>query len=460
MEAVFGVDVGTGSLKAGLFALDGTPLGIRRVAYPGSAEQNPRDWWNALADASSDLVDDRAIQIRAIAIGGQAPTLVPVDDNLEPTHAAITWLDPRTSDEAARLYARLGQTVPVWGSWPAQAAWFVRNRVEALQRTRWFLGAPDYILSRLICAPSALLALTPAELEAGDLDARWFPPVWKPGEVVGTVTESAARDLRIPPGTAVVGGHVDGLLGVLGSGVRRPGEACVNCGTSGTYSVVCPPPLGYPMFGVNVLGTATNTSGVALDWFAANITDRPALYTRMLAEVEAVEPGALGLLFIAQLAGDRGATPDAFARAAWVGLTLAHDRRHLLRALLEGIAFNFRSMQEWLIANGAIVRSLRCVGGQAHSEFWARLLADVLNQGVGVPAVVEAACLGAAILGSVAVGVHPDLDAAANAMVRIQRQFEPDPARAAVYSQLYAAHSELSKSLRATNQRLHELDPG
>ncbi|MBV9581883.1 MAG: hypothetical protein JO057_25155, partial [Chloroflexi bacterium] len=253
-EGVLGVDVGTGSLKVGLFALDGTPLGVRRAAYRSTSpeddahEQDPRDWWTALAETCRALLEDSEIRVLAVAVGGQAPTLVPVDADLQPTHPAITWLDPRPSGEAERLYARLGQSVPVWGSWPAQAAWFTRSRTDALRRTRWLLGCPDYLTSRLICAPAALLSVTDAELAAGELDGQYFPAAWTPGAVIGSIGPDAAQDTRLPVGTPVVGGHVDGLLGVLGSGVQTPGEACVNCGTSATFTVVSQPPLGYPMF--------------------------------------------------------------------------------------------------------------------------------------------------------------------------------------------------------------------
>ena len=150
-------------------------------------EQDPRDWWAALSTTCRELLDSAAADthVLAIAVGGQAPTLVPVDTELCPTHPAITWLDPRPSTEAERLYARLGQPVPVWGSWPAQAAWFARARPEALRRTRWLLGTPDYLTSRLMGAPSALLSVSEAELAAGELDGRYFPEPWTPGEVIG-----------------------------------------------------------------------------------------------------------------------------------------------------------------------------------------------------------------------------------------------------------------------------------
>lgn len=461
-EAVLGIDAGTGSLKGGLFGVSGSSLGIARAAYavlspqPDAREQDANAWWAALCSVCTELLDRAPADTRvlAVAIGGQAPALVATDADLQPTHAAISWLDPRPSCEAERMYARLGQPVPVWGSWPSQAAWFARNQPEAMRTTRWFLGCPDFLTSRLVGTATALLSISEPELEAADLDATFFPPAWTPGTVVGSVSSTAAEATCLPVGTPVVGGHVDGLLGVLGSGVQLPRDACINCGTSGTFSVICDPPLGYPMFGANVAGSATNTSGAALDWFASNILTSPPAYTDLLACAAAVPAGSQGLLFLPHLAGERGSTADAHARGAWVGLTLGHDRRHLLRSLLEGVAFSFRAMQDWLEDSGAPVVDVRCVGGQAHSDLWNQLKADVLNRKLLVPEVVEAAVVGAAILAAVGVGAYAEPWQAARGMVRIARQFEPDPAHATLYTDLFAIYRSLYPALRETNWQL------
>jgi xylulokinase len=464
IDAVLGVDVGTGSLKAGLFTLDGTPLGSGRAAYPitspdpDAQEQDPRDWWAALTTVCHELLDGAAARARvlAVAIGGQAPTLVPVDADLSPTHPAITWLDPRPSSEAQRLYTKLGQTVPVWGSWPAQAAWFARARPDAMRRTRWLLGTPDYLTSRLIGEAAALLSVSEAELKAGELDARYFPEAWTPGEIIGHVSHAAAEETHLPPGTPVVGGHVDGLLGVLGSGVKRSGDGCANCGTSATFTVVCDPPLGYTMFDLTVAGTAAN-SGTALDWFIQNLVTPFCGYADLFQMAAAVPTGSDGLLFMPNLAGDRGASADAYARGAWVGLTLSHSRAHLLRSLLEGVAFSFRSMQDWLEASGAPVREVRCVGGQARSDVWNRIKADTLNRTVLVPRVVEAVSLGAALLATLGIRAYADLGSAVDAMVRIEKWFEPDPARVESYARMFDTYQSLYPALRKTNWRLRDL---
>src|SRR5712692_10588214 len=467
-EVVLGVDVGTSSLKAGLFALDGTPLGLAQAEYPltaheeGAEEQDPEDWWAALAVVSRELMAllEDPSRLAAASIGGQAPTLVAADADFRPTHPAITWLDQRPAHEADRLYAHLGQPVPVWGSWPAQAAWFVHHRPSALRATRWLFGCPDYLASRLTRTASALLSTPRPELDAAGLDSRFLPPLSTPGKVIGQVDRDAAAETHLPAGTPVVGGFVDGVLGVLGSGVRRPGDACMNCGTSGTFSTVCLPPLGYPMMGISILGSATNTSGKALDWFANQIAPVSASYAELIGEAATTPPGADGLLFLPHLAGERAPERDPHSRAAWVGLTLGHDRRHLLRALLEGVAFSFRSIQDWIESCGADVIDVRCVGGQARSEVWNQIKADVLNRPVLVPSVIEAAVLGAAILAALGIGAYASLEEAIAAMVRVSRRLEPDQRNAALYAHMLESYRELYPALRQTSWRLHDLTAG
>jgi xylulokinase len=461
--AFLGLDVGTSSLKAGLFTLSGQALGLAEAAYPllmpepGAMEQDPRDWWAALMSVCKHLLERHHARVVALAIGGQAPTLTAVDAELEPTHPAITWLDHRSSVTAEQLYAGLGQSVPMWGSWPAQIAWFGRARPDALQRSRWLMGCPDYLAARLTGEPTLSLAWPAAEMEAASVDPRRVPAAVEPGDIVGNVIPSAAEQTGLPVGTPVVAGFVDGIMGVLGSGVEGPGDACINSGTSGTFSVVSQPGTGYPVLGLDILGAATNTSGNALDWFAQRIVRQEIAYEDLLAEAANVAPGAGGLLFLPHLAGERAPERDPRSRGAWAGLTLEHDRRHLLRAVLEGVAFGLRSLGEWLVLNGAEIGDVRCVGGQARSGVWNQIKADVLNRPLLVPEVVEAAVVGAAVLAALAVGAYPGRQAAVSAMVRIARRFEPDPDAASLYEELYAAYRHLYPALRETHWRLHDL---
>jgi xylulokinase len=180
-------------------------------------------------------------------------------------------------------------------------------------------------------------------------------------------------------------------------------------------------------------------------------------YEDLLREAADVPAGASGLLFLPHLAGERAPVRDPHSRGAWVGLTLEHDRRYLLRSLLEGVAFSFRSVQDMLAEEAGDIGEVRCVGGQAHSALWNQIKADVLKRPVLVPAVVEAAVVGASILGAVGMRAYASRDDAVSAMVRVARRFEPDLRRSAMYDELYAAYARVYPALRETSWLLHEL---
>jgi xylulokinase len=463
-DLVIGVDAGTSSVKVGVFTLRGELVALETTPYglsspePDSMEQDGEEWWCAMAATLRRALERSEGRGRpiAIAIGGQAPTFIAVDAEMRPVAPAVTWLDQRPNALADRIYARMGQDVPMWGSWPAEAGWFACAWPESNSRARWYLGCPDYLAARLTRTASFCYWIGDDEIDAAELDRARLAPFVEPGTVIGRVHGSAA-ETGLPAGTPVVAGMVDGIMGVLGSGAREPGDACMNGGTSGTFSTICEPPIGFTMVGLRIVGGgAVNTSGKALDWFARQAAPRRADLGSLLDEAAAAPPGSDGLLFLPHLAGERSPVRDANARAAWVGLTLQHDRHHMLRALLEGVAFSFRSLQMTIEATGAEVRDIRSVGGQARSNLWNQIKADVMGHPILVPEVVEASVTGAAILASR--GVHAfDSDAAAvSSMVHIVRQLEPDMERSALYAQLFETYCGLYPALKATNWRLHE----
>ncbi|MDQ3809230.1 MAG: FGGY-family carbohydrate kinase [Chloroflexota bacterium] len=461
-EVVLGVDVGTSRLKAGVFTLDGRLLALEAVRYglaspeARAQEQDPDAWWAALASASRAVLAraGQPVRVAAVGIGGQAPTFVASDAHLRPTHPAVTWLDGRPAATAEDLYARLGQPVPVWGSWPAQAAWFSRERRRELGRSRWFFDCASYLTARLSGVPVMADYVSDAELDAGALDGRRLPPRVAPGQLIGGVQAAAAEATGLPAATPVVNGYIDGVLGVLGSGARRPGQGCMNGGTSGTFSVVCAPPLGFAMLGLRILGgAAATTSGSALDWFVRNLAGGSD-YAPLLDEVGSIVAGADGLLFVPTLAGERSPLVEPDARGAWIGLTLEHDRRHLLRALLEGVAYGFRTLQCSVQAHGADVDDVRSVGGQARSALWNQIKSDVLGRPVLVPAVTEASLMGAAILAARGIGAFATVEQAVDGMVSIAQRFQPDPVRARLHDDLFAIFNLLQPALAQTSSRL------
>ena len=198
-------------------------------------------------------------------------------------------------------------------------------------------------------------------------------------------------------------------------------------------------------------------TGKAIDWLASSVLGGSATPDALIAEAASVAPGADGLVFLPYLAGERSPIWDPGARGAFVGLSLAHGRAHLARAVLEAAALALRHVAAPILAAGLRIDELVVTGGTARDDTWNRIKADVLGLTVAVPAARETAVLGAAIIGATAVGWHADVRAAIGAMVRIDHRLEPDPAPAARYDALYAAYTGLWPAIAPTVRSLRDL---
>jgi xylulokinase len=252
----------------------------------------------------------------------------------------------------------------------------------------------------------------------------------------------------------VIAGVNDGTASMLGAGLRDPGDAVDTGGTSGGIGIYADRPISIPgLFaapapipGRWVAGGAMAATGAAVDWIRS-VTGTDWTTDDLFDEASAVAAGAGGLLFLPYLAGERAPFEDEAARGAFVGLTLAHGREHLARAVLEGGAFALRHVAEPLAAAGAPIRELRLAGRSTPGDAWARIKADVLGVPVAIPVVGSTAVLGAAILAAVAVGLHPDLETAVTSMTAVDRRLEPDPATKPRYDQLFDVYASLYAAL-------------
>jgi sugar (pentulose or hexulose) kinase len=287
------------------------------------------------------------------------------------------------------------------------------------------------------------------------------------GSIVGPLTSEAGKALGLPAGIPVVAGMVDSVASIHGAGLLDAGDAVDTGGTSGGLAVYWDRAVDVPGAWVGpapiadrwIVGGAMNATGKALDWLASSVLGGSATPESLVAEAAGVAPGAEGVVFLPYLAGERSPIWDAGARGAFVGLTLSHGRAHLARAVLEAAALALRHVATPILAAGLRIDELVVTGGTARDDTWNRIKADVLDVTVAVPAVREAAVLGAAIIGSTAVGWHADVRAAIGAMVRIDHRIEPDPALAARYDALYEAYVKLWPAIAPTVRRLRELPP-
>ncbi|HUQ78899.1 MAG TPA: FGGY-family carbohydrate kinase [Patescibacteria group bacterium] len=464
--AVLAIDLGTAEVKVGLVALDGRLLGLARAGYAtdadpvtGRAEQDPEAWWGAIGLAIRELVRLDVGDVVAIGIDGHGPTLVAVDAVGRATHPAIIWQDTRSTVEQAELGAATGLQGWSLAGLPA-ALWLERHEPAAAALTRWYLATWDVVALRLTGIAATSLAdgqpfPDPAVLDALGLAGAKVPPAIRVGSVVGGVTGPVAEALGLRAGTPVTAGMVDAWASYHGAGMVRAGDALDPGGSAGGFGVYWDRPLAVPgsfstiapLPGLYSVGGAMAATGRAVDWFRVEVLGGGISTESLIAEASAIPAGAEGVVFLPYLAGERSPLWDPGARGAFAGLSLAHGRAHLARAILEASAFAIRHVAESVVAAGAEVRTMRVCGGPARSETWNQIKADITGYTVEVPAVLETAVAGAAIVAATGAGAWPDLPAAIRGMTRPSRRLTPNQATRARYDATYHAYRRLHPAI-------------
>ena len=477
--ALLAIDLGTSQAKAGLVSLDGRLLALARAAYPmstdgatGAVEQDPADWWAAIRSMVGELLAGAGpVDVRAIGVDGQGPTLVVADADGRPIGPAISWLDARATAEEAELSAATGQAGWVLGILP-RARWAERNRPAVAVEARWYLASWEWLALRLsgVAAETSLPGQVHPDrdrIARTGLAVDRIPARVDAATVLGPLRNDAAAELGLAAGIPIVAGMADAHASMVGAGLLEPGDAIDTGGTSGGFAVYTDRPIALPgTFGAAApisgrwfLGGAMNATGKALDWLRDDVLAGSIPVAQLLAEAAAIPAGADGLLFLPYLAGERSPIWDPTARGAFVGLTLRHGRAHLARAVLEAANLALRHVAAPILAAGLPVRELRVSGGLSRDPVWDRVKADVTGFTVAVPAVVETAMLGSAIAAGTGIGAFGDLAAGVRTMVRIVDRYEPNPVACAVYDSVFASYVALYPALRPIVRGLVELDP-
>ncbi len=479
-ELFLGLDVGTSGVKALLVDAAGdlvasatTPLTLR-TPHPGWAEQDPESWWEACLAATRQVLEP-ATRVAAVGISGQMHSSVFLDRNGVVTHPALLWCDGRTTLECREITERAGGEARLrdWVSNPAlegftlpKVLWLRRHAPAAFARTAAVLLPKDFVRLRLTGTlatepsdASGTLMYDPAHrrwsreiMDAVGLPVSLLPDVGESAEVLGRVTPHGAALSGIAAGTPVVGGGADNACGAAGVGAIAPGDAVTSWGTSGTLLTPTAQPFVDPGLrahtfchvgpGIWYLMGVVLSAGGAFAWyrdrFARDLADRDDGDERLTNEAAGVPAGAAGATFLPYLQGERTPHRDATLRGAFLGLSLAHSRAHLTRAVLEGVAFALRDSLSILEQLGLSPESLLFTGGGARSPFVRQLLADVFGLPVTTVNREEGPAYGAALLAAVGAGAFSSLaDAARRTLVRAPL-LAPDPAAHAEYQRLYA----------------------
>jgi xylulokinase len=335
--------------------------------------------------------------------------------------------------------------------------WLATEAPEILARARWLLTSWDWLGLRLAGVAATSLAPGEVPLSVAGLDDR-LPSGIAVGAVLGPLRADVAAALGLPPGTQVIAGTNDGAATILGSGLRTPGEAVDVGGASGGIAILADRPLDLP--GIYcapsllperwILGGAMMAIGASLDWLRVDVLGNRWPIEELFAQAADTPPGALGLVFLPYLAGERSPIWDDAARGAFVGLGLGQSRGHLVRAVLEGGALALRHVAAPIVEAGFAITDLRLAGRPARSGLWAQIKADVLGVPTIEPTVAEAGVLGAATLAAVGAGRFDDLDSAIGAMRGDRQVWQPRSETRATYDALFATYRGLYPALRDT----------
>ncbi len=510
MQALLGIDLGTTGVKAALFATeDGHVLASAFVEYllmhphPGWAEQDPQDWWQATIMAIRNCLAGglrhgiAPTDIRGVGLSGQMHGVVLLDAQQQVLRPCIIWADQRSEAQCRWMTERVGAarlielvSNPALPGFSAPKALWVRdNEPEIFARAQTLLLPKDYIRYRLTgamameisdAAGTCLLNVKESTwsqevLAAIGCDPALLPPVIAADAISGTITDEVASLTGLPAGTPIAGGGADNACGAVGNGVVRPGLALVSIGTSGVVLAHVSTPqvdTSSPIPRVHTFNHAvphawylmgvTQAAGLSLRWVRDNIglpeqtLERWSgldAYDLLAQEAAGVPAGSDGLIFLPYLQGERTPHLDASARGGWIGLRASHDRRHLIRAVLEGVAFSLKDCLTIIGEQGLHLEQVRTTGGGAKSPLWRQIIADVLGVELVTTNAQEGPAFGAALLAGVASGIYASVEQACEATVQVRERTAPRPEAEHVYAELYEMYRALYPALKPVISR-------
>ena len=501
---VIGCDIGSQGTNTALYGADGTLVTSAYQGYdvsfpqPTWAEQDAHDWIAALHATIARVlqsVPEGAEAVKGISFGSQLDGMVVCDAQSRPLRPAIIWMDRRAEAQAASLAERMShkdfyrQVGANLDSSHAvfKAMWVRDEEPEVFAQAAKLMSPGSFVLHEAAgevavdySNASSLALLDPRTrrwsepvLDAAGIDPTMLPELHAATHAVGPVTAHFAEATGLSPKTIVVVGCGDEMAATLGAGVFAPGEVCDVVGTAEPVCAASSVPRDDPTMLVEchphadpdvwLLENPGFVSGGNLRWWrdqfcsderAAQSRGEGDAYDLLSGPAAGVPAGAEGLIFLPCMQGALAPEWNGAARGVFYGLTMAHTRAHLTRALLEGSAFALRDILEAMRGAGLAVRRLTIVGGGAKGALWRQIKSDVTGLPIRVPTSVETTATGAAILAAVGSGAHPTVAGAVESFVTYRpEEHQPDPETHAAYADAYARYRDVYYALKPVFER-------
>jgi xylulokinase len=493
---VIGCDVGSQGTNAALYAEDGTLVASRyephqlSFPHPGWAEQDAEEWPGAVASAVGAVARDADGPVVGLSFGSQLDGMVICDAEGRPLRPAMIWMDRRAEAQAAALaerispqdFYKLSGTNLDSSHAVFKALWVRDEEPDVFRQAAYFMPPGAYVLREV----SGVLAVDPSNasslalldprtrtwseplLEHTGIDPERLPELASATQAVGTIRPGFAEATGLDPGTVVAVGCGDEMAATLGAGVFEPGEVCDVVGTAEPVCAASDSPREDPTMLVEchphadpdawLLENPGFVSGGNLRWWRdqfaplerqAETDGRGDAYDLLAADAADAPPGSGGIVFLPCMQGAMAPEWNGAARGVFYGLTLAHTRADMTRAVLEGSAFALRDILEAMVNAGLDVRRLTIVGGGAKGVLWRQIKADVTGYPIRVPTSVETTATGAAILAAVGAGVFPSVAEATSTFVAYEPdEHAPDPEAKARYDEAYRLYREVYAALR------------
>lgn len=487
---LLGIDVGTTGTKSLLFSSEGKLIANAYQGYDlitpnvGWSEQKASDWWDAVVKTVNEVVasagPDAGKSVAGISLSLQGGTLVPVGQDFEPLANARVWNDHRCDVQREEYLNEVGDSKSMYlkTGWSLghsllalEIRWIKDNDPELFNKTRMFMSVPDYVSYKMTGIAAIDLSDTGINQTGNVREEKYdeellkfmgiteekLPKIIHTGDVIGHLTDEAAKELNLSTDCVLVAGAHDQYAVALGAGATHSGDILIGSGTCWVVTALADEAnfeSGIAQSQSAVPGLwgscwSLSSGGVCLDWFRKYValggSDEKLSYDAINEEVPNRKAAEEGLFFFPF----SGYTENrkAFSKGSFIGLDLSHDRFDMTRAIMEGVAFQIKWMMEYFKAQPSPTEGLKLAGGATKSKAWSQIVADITGYPVRIPEIADLACVGAAVLAGTGSGVFSSLTEGYRTLAVNENVLMPDPEKSAKYAEIFKDYKQKAVTL-------------